>query len=132
MMIHPANGLMARDLALVCHYQGLPLVARPGLAPAARPSVNALSAAFVEVLQNNVPSAVSTIHRTAARLQVRALKLCTAGNAQHFVMHALQNPGEGRVSYPTVSYLEWAVLSSVASGSGAGFSVELCVGLIRR
>ena len=72
LVVYPAKGLMARDLALVCHYQGLPLVARPGLGPpGSRPSVNALSAAFVEVLQGNVPSAVSTIHRTAARLQVR-------------------------------------------------------------
>ena len=76
MVVYPAKSLMARDLALVCHYQGLPLVARPGLLRGNRPSVNALSAAFVDVLQSNVPSAVSTIHRTAARLQV-----CTAPRA---------------------------------------------------
>ena len=70
-VINPAKGLMARDLALVCHYERLPLVARPGLGVASRPSINALAAAFVEGLQSNVPSAVSTIQRTAARLQVR-------------------------------------------------------------
>ena len=71
MVVYPAKGLMARDLALVCHYQRLPLVARPGLDAASKPSINALAAAFVEGVQNNVPSAVSTIQKTAARLQVR-------------------------------------------------------------
>ena len=74
MVVYPAKGLMARDLALVCHYQRLPLVARPGLSAASRPSINALASAFVEGLQSNVPSAVSTIQRTAARLQVRNLR----------------------------------------------------------
>ena len=78
-VVYPAKSLMARDLALVCHYQGLPLVARPGLGPPSKPSVNALSAAFVEVLQSNVPSAVSTVHRTAARLQVGSSMTYIAG-----------------------------------------------------
>ena len=97
MVVYPAKGLMARDLALVCHYQGLPLVARPGLGPSTRPSVNALSAAFVEVLQSNVPSAVSTIHRTAARLQVRAAPSATVACVGLWEADAMLQPS-GRVS----------------------------------
>ena len=70
MVILPARGILARDLALLCHYRGLPLAPRPALAPAGKPSVNAMAAAFVAGLQENLPSAVSTIHRTAGKLQV--------------------------------------------------------------
>jgi len=129
-VVYPAKGLVARDLALVCHYQGLPLVARPGLGPSTRPSVNALSAAFVEVLQSNVPSAVSTIHRTAARLQVcafvhhafyrvidRQVPSCSRRN-EHLIRW--RTPEQGKYS------------AANRSGFGAGVPMELAVAFVRR
>lgn len=58
-----------RELAMLCHYQGLP-VAAPLYSPSSsKPSINTLSEEFVARLQANVPSSVSTILRTACKLQ---------------------------------------------------------------
>ena len=77
-VILPARGILARDLALVCRFQGLPLVPRPALAPPSKPSVNAISAAFIATLQDDLPSAISTVQRTAGKLQVIALAILHA------------------------------------------------------
>lgn len=73
-LIQPVREVGMRELAMLCHYQGLP-VAGP-LNPAAassKPSINTLSEQFVARLQANVPSSVSTILRTACKLQVNPI-----------------------------------------------------------
>ena len=73
-LIQPVREVGMRELAMLCHYQGLP-VAAP-LNPAAalsKPSINTLSEQFVARLQANVPSSVSTILRTACKLQVNPI-----------------------------------------------------------
>lgn len=65
-----AKGLLSRDLALLCHYRGLQLAPRPTLTASGKQSVNAMAAVFVAGLQEDLPSAVSTIRHTAGKLQV--------------------------------------------------------------
>ena len=70
-LIQPVREVGMRELALLCHYQGLPVVAPLNHAAASsKPSINTLSEQFVARLQANVPSSVSTILRTACKLQV--------------------------------------------------------------
>ena len=58
---------------MLCHYKALP-VAAPLYSPASSTaSLNTLSEDFVARLQANVPSSVSTILRTACKLQVLAV-----------------------------------------------------------
>ena len=69
-MIQPVREVGMRELAMLCHYKGLP-VAAPLYTPASsKASINTLSEQFVARLQANVPSSVSTILRTACKLQV--------------------------------------------------------------
>lgn len=70
-VIQPVREVGMRELAMLCHYQGLPVAARLNPAVASsKPSINTLSEQFVARLQANVPSSVSTILRTACKLQV--------------------------------------------------------------
>ena len=69
-IIQPVREAGMRELALLCPYKGLP-VAAPLYSPAtSKASLNTLSEDFVARLQANVPSSVSTILRTACKLQV--------------------------------------------------------------
>lgn len=70
-VIQPVREVGMRELAMLCHYQGLPVAAPLNPAAASsKPSINTLSEQFVARLQANVPSSVSTILRTACKLQV--------------------------------------------------------------
>lgn len=70
MVVLVAKGILSRDLALLCHYRGLLLAPRPTLTTSGKQSVNAMAAVFVAGLQEDLPSAVSTIRHTAGKLQV--------------------------------------------------------------
>lgn len=59
-----------RELAMFCHFQKLPILAPQHSATASKPSINTLAEHFVARLQATVPSSVSTILRTACKLQV--------------------------------------------------------------
>ena len=72
-LIQPVREVGMRELALLCHYQGLPVAAPLFPSASSRPSINTMSEQFVARLQANVPSSVSTILRTACKLQVGLL-----------------------------------------------------------
>ena len=69
-LIQPVREVGMRELAMLCHYQGLPVTAPPYSPAGSKLSINTLSEQFVARLQANVPSSVSTILRTACKLQV--------------------------------------------------------------
>ena len=69
-MIQPVREVGMRDLAMLCHFQKLPVVAPQHDPVSSKPSINSLAEDFVARLQATVPSSVSTIIRTACKLQV--------------------------------------------------------------
>lgn len=79
-VIQPVREVGMRDLAMMCHFQKLPIIAPLHNSTLSKPSINTLAEDFVARLQGTVPSSVSTIIRTAGKLQVTgslgALKQC--------------------------------------------------------
>ena len=69
-VIQPVREVGMRDLAMLCHFQKLPVVAPQHDPVSSKPSINSLAEDFVARLQATVPSSVSTIIRTACKLQV--------------------------------------------------------------
>ncbi|KAK9811502.1 hypothetical protein WJX72_004896 [[Myrmecia] bisecta] len=67
--ISPIRDLAVKELALMCHYQRVSLAPLPVLRRSPKASINALAEAFVANLQATVPSSVSTIVKTALKLQ---------------------------------------------------------------
>lgn len=79
-VIQPVREVGMRELAMLCHFQGLP-VAAPLYSPASsKTSINTLSEQFVARLQANVPSSVSTILRTACKLKAFPWNESTRGS----------------------------------------------------
>ncbi|KAL0031156.1 hypothetical protein WJX77_006664 [Trebouxia sp. C0004] len=82
-VIQPVREVGMRELAMLCHFQGLH-VAAPLYSPASgKTSINTLSEQFVARLQANVPSSVSTILRTACKLKAFPWNECTPGSTAH-------------------------------------------------
>lgn len=69
-IVKPVRDISSRDLALVCHFQRLELVSPPTVPQTGSgQSINSLCRDFVEGMQSGLPSAISTIVRTASKLK---------------------------------------------------------------
>lgn len=84
-VVKPVKDISGRDLAMVCHFQRLQLAPPAEVAHVGGlSSINALCRDFVEGMQAGLPSAVSTIVRTASKLKVKRLTATTLDSSTMF------------------------------------------------
>ena len=108
-MIQPVREVGMRDLAMMCHFQKLPIIAPQHKSTFSKPSINSLAEDFVARLQATVPSSVSTIIRTAGKLQVTKHSLHVRKQHGGDYMSANKTRVAGVLRAMLSAYTDWNV-----------------------